>query len=240
MVTKGGWTPKLSLDVDSRRAKAAKIATLVERRRPLRGATLLEVGTGAGVIATLLADHVGPEGTVVSVDVQDLRTVTDGYQFELVDGPHLPFPVGSFDVVVSNHTIEHVGGPVEQSVHLCELARILRPGGVGYVASPSRWAVVEPHFKVPFLSWLPVAVRTPALRASGRGSVYDISPRTRREMRDLIARAGLRATDVTADAVQAVAELEPGGAGRVASRVPGAVVRAGRHLMPTMVFVVHR
>jgi hypothetical protein len=42
MVTEGGWKPKRSLDVESRRAKAAKIATIVEPRRPLAGADLLE------------------------------------------------------------------------------------------------------------------------------------------------------------------------------------------------------
>ena len=136
MVTEGGWKPKRSLDVESRRAKAAKI-TLVERRRTLAGADVLEIGTGGGIIASLLAERVGDAGTVWSVDVDDLRTVTDGYQFRLVEGVELPFDDDRFDVVVSNHTIEHVGGPDAQLVHLREIARVLRPGGVGYPASPT-------------------------------------------------------------------------------------------------------
>jgi SAM-dependent methyltransferase len=238
MVTEGGWKPKRSLDRESRRAKAAKIAALVEREHPLAGADLLEIGTGGGIIASLLAERVGNEGSVWSVDVDDLRTVTDGYEFRLVEGVELPFEDDRFDVVVSNHTIEHVGGPDAQLAHLREIARVLRPGGVGYLASPTRWALVEPHFKVPMLSWLPPDARTRALQLSRRGSIYDISPRTRPELLRLIGQAGLRATDVTVDALRATADIEPGPLSRAAAALPDGVLRAGRGAVPTMVFVL--
>lgn len=238
MVTEGGWKPKQSLDRESRRAKAAKIAALVERRRPLEGADLLEIGTGGGIIASLLAERVGPAGCVRSVDVDDLRTVTDGYEFRLVKGVELPFEDGRFDVVVSNHTIEHVGGPDTQLVHLREIARVLRPEGVGYLASPTRWAVIEPHFKVPLLSWLPPGLRTRALRLSRRGALYDISPRTRPELVALVEEAGLHATDVTVEALRATAEIEPGRLGRAAAALPDWMLRATRGAAPTMVFVL--
>ena len=173
-----------------------------------------------------------------SVDVDDLRTVTEGYEFRLVDGVELPFEDDRFDVVVSNHTIEHVGDTDAQLVHLREIARVLRPGGVGYLASPSRWALVEPHFKVPMLSWLPPDARTRALRLSRRGTVYDISPRTRPELLALIDEAGLTATDVTVDALRTTAEIEPGPLGRAAATLPDGVLRAGRGAVPTMVFLL--
>lgn len=238
MVTEGGWKPKHSLDRDSRRAKAAKIAALVEQRRPLAGARLLEIGTGGGIIASLLAEQVGATGEVLSVDVDDLRTITEGYEFRLVDSVDLPFDDNDFDIVVSNHTIEHVGGPEAQLVHLREIARVLRPDGVCYLASPSRWALVEPHFKVPMLSWLPPAARTRALRISRRGQVYDISPRTRAELLDLVVEAGLQATDVTLDALRVTAGVERGPVGRVAAALPDGFLRTARGALPTMVFVL--
>jgi SAM-dependent methyltransferase len=239
MVTEGGWKPKRSLDRESRRAKAAKIATLVELRRPLKGAQLLEIGTGGGIITSLLAEHVGPEGRVCSVDVDDLRTVTEGYEFELVEGVTLPYADDSFDVVVSNHTIEHVGGPDQQLVHLREIARVLRDDGVGYLASPSRWALVEPHFKVPLLSWLPPSARDRALRASRRGKVYDISPRTRPELLSLVREAGLQATDATLDALRVTAGVEKvGPVTRLAAATPDRILAATRPAIPTMVFLL--
>jgi SAM-dependent methyltransferase len=238
MVTEGGWKPKRSLDRKSRRAKAAKIAAIVERRRPLAGSRLLEIGTGGGIITSLLAEHVGATGEVVSVDVDDLRTVIDGYEFQLVEGVELPFDDDAFDVVVSNHTIEHVGGPDAQLVHLCEIARVLRSDGVCYLASPSRWALVEPHFKVPMLSWLPPSARTKALRFSRRGQVYDISPRTRPELLELVAGAGLEADDVTIDALRVTAGVENSALARAASTAPESALTLARGALPTMVMLL--
>jgi ubiquinone/menaquinone biosynthesis C-methylase UbiE len=241
MVTEGGWKPKRSLDRESRRGKAAKIAALVEQRRPLAGARLLEIGTGGGIITSLLAEKVGSAGRVFSVDVDDLRTVADGYEFRLVDGVELPYDDDSFDVVVSNHTIEHVGGPDSQFVHLREIARVLRPAGVGYLASPSRWALIEPHFKVPMLSWLPVSARDRALQLSRRGTVYDISPRTRPELLDLIDRAGLEAEDVTIEALRVSAGVEKSSLARATNAVPQSLLTLGRGALPTMVMLLtHR
>ena len=238
MVTEGGWKPKQSLDHTSRRAKAAKIASLIESRHPLAGSALLEIGTGGGIIAALLAERVGHDGAVTSVDVDDLRTVTEGYAFHLVEGVELPVGDKSFDVVVSNHTIEHVGDAGAQLAHLREIARVLRPGGVAYLASPNRWALVEPHFKVPCLSWLPPSARTTALRLSRRGAVYDIHPRTRDELRRLISEAGLRATDLTTGALRATASVEASTGARIAAAMPDAVLTVARSGIPTMVFLL--
>jgi SAM-dependent methyltransferase len=240
MVTDGGWRPTRSLDRESRLAKAAKIGTLIEQRRALSGARLLEIGTGGGIIASVLAERVGPLGDVVSVDVEDFRSITEGYAFQMVEGVELPFTDATFDVVVSNHTIEHVGGSDEQLVHLREMARVLRPDGLGYLASPSRWALVEPHFKVPFLSWLPPVARSDALRLLRRGSVYDVNPRTRGELLQLIERAGLHATDVTVDALRVTLAVErPGVLARAIEAVPEHVLRLARRAIPTIVFMLH-
>jgi SAM-dependent methyltransferase len=241
MVTEGGWKPKASLDVGSRRAKAEKIAALIETRRPLAGTRLLEIGTGGGIITALLAELVGSDGEVWSVDVDDLRTTTEGYSFKLVEGVALPFGDGEFDVVVSNHTIEHVGDRGDQLVHLREIARVLAPGGLAYLATPTRWALVEPHFKVPMLSWLPPGQRNRALQLSRRGKVYDIDPRTRPELLALIDEAGLRATEVTMQALRITADVEkPGPVTRLAAKAPDRVLDALRGGVPTMVFLLER
>jgi SAM-dependent methyltransferase len=239
MVTEGGWKPKASLDVGSRRAKAMKIATLIETRRPLAGTRLLEIGTGGGIITSLLAELVGSDGEVWSVDVDDLRTSTEGYSFKLVDGVTLPFGDDEFDIVVSNHTIEHVGDRGDQLVHLREIERVLAPDGLAYLATPTRWALVEPHFKVPMLSWLPPGLRSRALRLSRRGKVYDIDPRTRPELLQLVDEAGLRATEVTMRALRITADVEkPGPVTRLAAKAPDGVLEALRGGVPTMVFLL--
>jgi 2-polyprenyl-3-methyl-5-hydroxy-6-metoxy-1,4-benzoquinol methylase len=58
------------------------------------------------------------------------------------------YPAGSFDAVTLNHVIEHVPAPVET---LTECARILKPGGKLYLATPNSRAlghrIFGPHWR---------------------------------------------------------------------------------------------
>jgi SAM-dependent methyltransferase len=234
--------PHAVLEVESRRRKARKIAAIIEADRPLAGLTVLDVGTGAGVIAASLADIVGEHGEVHSVDVVDVRVETDGYEFHLGEGVALPFPDATFDVVVSNHCIEHTGGRSEQEQHVRELGRVLRPGGIGYLAVPNRWGPLEPHFKLPGLSWLPtVGLQSRYVRAAGRGERYDCRLLSRAEVRELFVLAGLDARERTLEAMHVMAAVEdPSAAFRAVLRTPDALLRVALVAIPTLVFTFRR
>jgi ubiquinone/menaquinone biosynthesis C-methylase UbiE len=230
-----------SLDLAARGRKAAKVRALLAEVVDLSGARVLEVGTGSGAIAASLVDAVGPTGRVEAVDVVDERVVTDGVHFTRVEGTEVPFEDGSFDVVISNHVIEHVGDRSEQLRHLRELRRVLRPGGWAYLAMPNRWRVVEPHFKLPLLSWLPRRLRSGYVRLAGRGERYDCDPMSRRELRVLVAEAGLEAHDRTVDAVRVVRRVEtPRGLSRVALAAPSSLIALGRPLVPTEIALLRK
>jgi SAM-dependent methyltransferase len=243
-LTEGGWKPKKSLDIASRVQKAHKITTILGRRTALDGASVIESGTGAGVIPRAIAEVVGPSGRVVSVDVADYRNVTDGFEFELVDGVVLPFADGSasggFDIAVSNHVIEHVGDSAAQQQHVRELTRVLRPGGVGYLATPNRNFPIEPHFKVPFLAWLPTRWQTPYLRATRRGTVYDCRLLGRAETLRMFDGAGVEVTDVTEEALDVAANDERSKGARLLLALPGPIRRLAWPLVPTWVFVFRK
>jgi SAM-dependent methyltransferase len=239
----GGWQPRESLNLGSRMGKARKMRRLLRSWRPLEGARILEIGTGAGVAAELLSKAVGPSGRVVAVDVTDLRQVTGGYAFHLVEGTTLPVGDGEFDIVISSLVIEHVGGGdrAAQREHLAEIHRVLAPGGIAYMAFPNRWGVVEPHFGLPFLSWLPVRWRTPYLRLTGRGRVYDILPLAHREAVEEFRAAGFRPVHCSHQAMRAMAaEENPWIGTRIALRAPRWLVRALRPVLPTYVFRLER
>ncbi|WP_457383337.1 class I SAM-dependent methyltransferase [Rhodanobacter sp. TND4EL1] len=144
--------PHISKDLHSRNLKGLKIERLLNlagRTQPMR---LLEVGTGSGGIAHYFGTHPKLHCEVDAVDVYDNRQVTDGYRYHQVHDTQLPFADQSFDVVLTNHVIEHVGDESAQLAHLAELHRVLRPDGVGYLAVPNRWMLIEPHYKLAFLS----------------------------------------------------------------------------------------
>jgi 2-polyprenyl-3-methyl-5-hydroxy-6-metoxy-1,4-benzoquinol methylase len=230
--------PHACSDSRSRLAKAAKIAALLRPRIDLRGASILDIGTGAGVIASRLSEVVGAEGEVRSVDVVDVRTEVDGYEFEQIASTTLPFDDGSFDIVISNHVIEHVGARPEQMHHLAEIERVVRKSGVAYLATPNRWAVIEPHFKLPFLGWLPTTAQSRMVRAFRRGDHYDCRLLSRRDALRLIRDAGLVPEDVTSEAVSVISEVEEGGKARFLKRVPASAVSAASRLSPTMVWLL--
>jgi 2-polyprenyl-3-methyl-5-hydroxy-6-metoxy-1,4-benzoquinol methylase len=71
------------------------------------------------------------------VDVNDERIITSGYAFTQVTGTLLPFPDTSFDVVISNHVIEHVGEPPEQLAHLRRSIDFSSPVGLSTWPRPA-------------------------------------------------------------------------------------------------------
>jgi 2-polyprenyl-3-methyl-5-hydroxy-6-metoxy-1,4-benzoquinol methylase len=227
-------------DAALRRAKAAKIVQLLEGRR-LLAARVLEVGTGSGIISAELSRVVGSRGLVTSVDVVDERTAREGYDFKLIEGVELPFERGTFDVVISNHVIEHVGGESQQVAHVHEIARVLNPTGHFFLASPSRIGIVEPHFHLPLLSWIPPAAGDAYVRLTRRGTRYDCRLLSRHHLGEIFRAAGLSVRDVSLEALRLFADDPSAGAlARILARVPTAAIRPLLPAVPTMVFVGRR
>jgi SAM-dependent methyltransferase len=236
LVEAGGWTPKKSLDLESRREKARKMIELLRSWKDLRGKSILEIGTGAGVAAAALARAVGLEGQVTAVDVSDLRLVTEGFDFRLVQGTSLPFEEESFDVVVSNMVIEHLGNREDQLNHLREIRRVLTDDGCAYMAMPNRWAPREPHFGVPLLTWLPQRWRTPYLRLVRR-AVFDIMPLSYGEASKMFHRARLAFTEQTYQAMRIMARVEKPWIGvRLLLMAPPPFLKLLHPVVPTFIF----
>ena len=92
------------------------------------GTRVLDVATGPGYVAGAAAqrgaDVVGAD--IASAMVELARKLNPGIDFRQADAQALPFEDASFDAVVGNFAILHLGRP-EQAVG--EFARVLVPGG---------------------------------------------------------------------------------------------------------------
>lgn len=101
----------------------------------LEGKLLLDGGCGTGFFSQRAVER---GARVVSLDIgfQLLQITGEKCQSQKVQGDalRLPFPDGTFEVVVSSEMVEHVPDP-NQAVR--ELIRVLRPGGVLALTTPN-------------------------------------------------------------------------------------------------------
>ena len=229
-------SPHADVDIERRRGKARRILAVLDEVLSPGMLDLLEIGTGSGA----MAEHFAATGrfVVASVDVVDVRVAKDGYDFSLIEGTKLPFPDGSFDVVVSNHVLEHVGERADQSSHMREIARVLRSDGVAYLATPNRWTLLEPHFRLPLLSWLPRRLSDPYVRMSGRGDHYDCRPVGPIVLSHLIGGSGLLGRHAEVEAVSKGTHTHAW-VGRLVQFL-GVGIQPLWHLSPTFVVLLKR
>lgn len=229
-------------DLVSRQPKALKIERLlglVPKAEPLQ---MLEIGTGAGGIAHYFGTHPGLPCTVTAVDVHDNRQVHAGYDYLPVKGVDLPFDDERFDVVISNHVIEHVGDDEAQLAHLREIRRVLKADGLAYLAVPNRWMLTEPHYRLAFLSWLPRRWRSPYLRWSGKGSFYDCEPLELRQLERMLAAAGLAYRNLCIEGWRETFSIErpQHWSNRLLRRLPDGLLRPLLPIIPTLIYRLQR
>jgi SAM-dependent methyltransferase len=74
-----------------------------------------------------------------------------------------------YDLIVLDNVYEHLP---DQGGALTAIVRALRPGGVLYLLTPNKLWPVEAHYRLPFLSYLPLRVANGYLRLTGRGDDY--------------------------------------------------------------------
>jgi SAM-dependent methyltransferase len=207
-------------DFDRRRLKAQKIEHLVGG---VAGLDLLDLGAGSG----LLASYFATKGANVIAADRDGDAFAADCPFVQFHG-ELPFDAESFDLVVFNHVIEHVGGIDDQRKILAEIANVLRPGGRIYLAAPTKWAVIEPHFRIPLLGAMPRRIANLVVRAAGKGQFYDCFPLTARAMLNMMSEHFREVRDVSREAFDWAALYE-NPAFRYLPAIPG--------LFPTRMFI---
>lgn len=230
--------PHAALDLSSRNKKALKIERLLDLAHHAQPMEMLEIGTGSGGIAHYFGTHPDLRCNVTAVDVEDNRQVHDGYVYRQVQGVDLPFAAAGFDVVITNHVIEHVGDARAQHHHLAEIRRVMKPDGIGYLAVPNRWMLTEPHYKLKFLSWWPHAWRTPYLRLMRKGTFYDCEPLQMRQLEHMLDEVGFTYRNLCVQAWRATFDIEhPQSTGtRLLRMTPDVALAVWRRVIPTLIY----
>jgi len=104
---------------------------LVDLAAPIKHELVLDVGTGTGLVAHLVAPHVSP-GLVMGIDLsENMLSIarahkTKNAQFVGMAAEHLVFRPAMFDLVTMGEALAYFADP---TTALAEANRVLRPGG---------------------------------------------------------------------------------------------------------------
>ena len=186
-------------DPDGRLQKAEKIVAVLYDYwgRQARLKTVVDVGCSTGIMTRRFAaafhrvigldtDHVGVNnGARLAIQA---GLPPERLQFCGADGCRIPLATDSVDAVICNQVYEHVD---DQEGLMAEIHRVLRPGGLCYFGIGTRHVLIEGHYKLPFLSWLPHRVADLYMRLAGKRARYDVRLLSYRNLRKLVRRFGV-------------------------------------------------
>lgn len=138
-------------------------------------AVLLDVGCATGLTLAFMAKEFkntsGCDVDQKAIKIAQKRFRKQGLKTKLFvyDGKKLPLRNNSVDIVTSIEVFEHVDRPL---VMLAEIYRVLRPDGILHITTANKLWPIEPHFHLPFLSYLPQKLADFYVKVSGKGKDY--------------------------------------------------------------------
>ncbi|MHB8455426.1 MAG: class I SAM-dependent methyltransferase [Acidiferrobacterales bacterium] len=182
--------PKIS-DAPRRLIKGMKIAAVLKDTLNGRAVgTIVDIGCSTAMVLDVIVDQIRPVSAYgIDMDANALPKPTANRIAIVGDALSAPFPDATIDIVICNHTYEHVPSA---STLFREIHRILVPGGIAYFgAMNARWPI-EPHYGLPFIHWLPKTLSTWVLRRFGYDSEYLERPLTTARLRNLVSRFRIR------------------------------------------------
>lgn len=176
-------------DKDQRNRKAAKVIAVCRdySHKPLNELAALDLGASTSIMTDYFARYFK---RVVALDVDDVglhsgkrKSKADNILYLCSDGTRSSLQDGSVDVIICNQVYEHVK---DQPGLAFEIERLLSPGGFCYFGAGNRFVLVEGHYFLPFLSWMPMWASHLYLKLVGRKVKYDVYLLSLRKLRRLL------------------------------------------------------
>lgn len=173
-------------DAGLRRIKGLKVASILSDAigdKPVN--TLLDIGCSNALLLDVVTEQLAPEFAVgIDMDSAALPKPTNLRACVTGDAMHLPFASGSIDMVICNHTYEHV-----PDAHLlfAEIKRVIKPGGIVYFSAMNAAWPMEPHYHLPLIHWMPQRLAQVILKPRGFPDGYHEKPLGLSGLKKLVA-----------------------------------------------------
>lgn len=240
-------SPLRVLDEKSRNIKSEKIISVINdfsRRNKLDTKQLncLDVGCSGGLITVNLSNHfksvVGLDTDKNAISLAEKKYNKKNLNFVIGSGLNIPYEDESFDVIICNQVYEHV--PDYKKLFL-EIHRVLKKGGFCYLSAVNKYVLIEVHYHLPFLSWLPQSLANLYLRITKRGDIYEEKCKSYYQIIKAINRFEIK--DYTVDIMKdpnrycATDMINPKG---LVPKIPTSIYNLFRPLLPVYIFIIKK
>ncbi len=174
----------------SREQKAIRITKTLSHffgTNNIKKLKLLDVGASTGIIDNILAKNfkevIGTDIDKNAIKFARKNFVKKNLKFKDEDAMKLTFKDNLFDVVICTHVYEHVPSPKKL---FNEIYRVLKPGGVCYLAAQNKLWPLEAHHNLPFLSYLPKNIADIYIRIFRNKKEYYEHPMNYWELKEVL------------------------------------------------------
>lgn len=156
-----GYPPSLLAELPARATEAfTGVSNVALFAGTPKGATVLDLGCGAGLDSLIVARQVGPSGKVIGIDFSE-PMLTRAYQaareagcdnvaFHQAEAEHLFLQDNSIDVALVNGIFNL---NLARELIFSELARVIRPGGAVYTAEIILHEALPPEVQESETNW---------------------------------------------------------------------------------------
>lgn len=137
---------------------------------------LLDVGCSTGLTLGFIAKefkHVlgcDIDKKAVEVAKKRFKKMNLKANFFVYDGKKIPLRNNSVDIITSIEVFEHVNSRLRM---LSEMCRVLKSDGILHITTANKLWPIEPHFHLPFLSYLPKKLANFYVRITRKGKNYE-------------------------------------------------------------------
>lgn len=149
------------------------ISVLEHHLGSLSRLTILDYGCSTGVITHMLSRKakrvVGLDIDAPAIKYAKKEFENKNTKFFLAKGLKTNFRDASFDVIIANQIYNFVENDTKL---MTEIYRLLKPGGVCYFGARNKYAIIEPQYDLPFLSWLPKYIANKLVVLTNKGDQF--------------------------------------------------------------------
>lgn len=139
----------------------------------LKKAIILDAGTSCGWTFTHWSERfynlIGADYDFKALKITKMR-LNKNKRLVVCDFKFLPFKDNVFEIIISNTTVEHIDKPEKM---IDDFNRIIKPQGFFYYSTANKLWIIEPHYNLIFLSYLPKKMANYYLKVMGLSVLYN-------------------------------------------------------------------